>query len=406
MKRFLNRIARSIIAAADAIARLTDDQSSDAPSPRVGSVTWIRDEQSCKDKESLPTEAATQSQQNFVRSEPPISTSFPDPLRDEGFADKSKLIIQPDDTAAEPEVSPEESVISFADTTDLYESDIDLDTKCTKGPGLNEIDTEEIPNQSTDGLIAANSLPNPELQLPAHAPAASLVGENPEVASAGETRAGSQYSGFDISLSDLEEKFESTWQEDSQPPYVSTVQPESEPPAPALYEEAVEGIQRGQASHKFDLTLTDLEVRQQSTWYDSPTDAPAEKSTTSPTNVESGVNEDHKPRLDSQVTSFSQQASTQSPGIQGAANLNEAIDDYWVSRRIKLRPDGLEALQLRQSGALAWDLRWDSEDYIWALDGVGYFDNIWNFEGFFESMVGEAEDRCHEALHLSEYQDE
>lgn len=50
MKRFLNRIARSIITAADAIARLTDDQSSDAPSPRVGSVNWIRDEQSCKDK--------------------------------------------------------------------------------------------------------------------------------------------------------------------------------------------------------------------------------------------------------------------------------------------------------------------------------------------------------------------
>lgn len=154
------------------------------------------------------------------------------------------------------------SSISFADTTDLYESYIDLDTKCTKGPCLNEIDTEEIPNQSTDGLIVANSLPNPELQLSAHAPAASLVGEKPQVASAGKTRAGSQYSGFDISLSDLEEKFESTWQEDSQPPYVSTVQPESEPPAPALYEEAVEGIERGQASHEFDLTLTDLEVRQ------------------------------------------------------------------------------------------------------------------------------------------------
>jgi hypothetical protein len=337
---------------------------------------------------------------------PPISTSFPDPLRDEGFADQSKPITLPDDTAAEPEVSPEENLISFADTTDLYESDIDLDTKCTTGLCLNEIDTKESPNQSTDGLIVANSLPNPELQLPAHAPAASLVGENPQVASAGETRAGSQYSGFDISLSDLEEKFESTWQEDSQPPYVSTVQPESEPPAPALYEESVEGIERGQASHEFDLTLTDLEVRQQSTWYDSPTDAPAEKSTTSPTDVESGVNEDHKSRLDSQVTSFSQQASTQSPGIQGAANLHEAIDNYWVSRRIKLRPDGLEELQLRQSGALAWDLRWDPEDYIWALDGVGYFDNIWNFEGFFESMVGEAEDRCYEALHWSEYQDE
>lgn len=338
MKRFLNRIARSIITTADAIARLNDDQSSDAPTPRVGSVNGIRDEQSCKDKESLPTEAATQSQQNFVRSEPPISTSFPDPLRDEGFADQSKPITLPDDTAAEPEVSPEENLISFADTTDLYESDIDLDTKCTTGLGLNEIDTKESPNQSTNGLNVANSLPNPELQLSAHAPAASLVGENPQVASAGETRAGSQYSGFDRSLSDLEEKFESTWQEeDSQPPYVSTVQPESEPPAPALYEEAVERIERGQASHEFDLTLTDLEVRQQSTWYDSPTDAPAEKSTTSPTNVESGVNEDHKSRLDSQVTSFSQQASTQSPGIQGAANLHEAIDNYWVSRRIELR---------------------------------------------------------------------
>jgi hypothetical protein len=406
MKRFLNRIARSIITAADAIARLTDDQSSDAPTPRAGSVNGIRDEQSCKDKESLPTETSTQPQQDFIRSEPPISTSFPDTLRDEGFADQSQPIAQPDDSAAEPEVSPEEDWISFADPTDLFESDIYLDTKCTTGPGLNEIDAEENPLQSNDGLNVANALPNPELQLPAHAPAASLVGENHQVASAGETSAGNQYSGFDISLSDLEEKFESTWQEESRPPYVSTVQPESEPPGPELYEEAVEGIERGQASHEFDLTFTNLEVRQQSTWHDSPNDVPAEKSTASPTNIESGVKEDHKSKLDSQATSFSQQASTQSPRIQGAANLHEATDDYWVFRRIKLCPDGLEELQLRQSGALVWDLRWDPQDYIWALDGVGYFDNIWNVEGFFESMISEAEDRCYEDLYWSEYQDE
>lgn len=406
MKRFLNRIARSIITAADAIARLTADQSSDAPSPRVGSVNGIRDEQSRKKNESLRTDAATHSQQKFFRSEPPISISFPDPLRDRDLADQSPPIAQPDDTTAEPEVSPEEDWISFSDTTNLFESDIDLDTKCTTGPGLNEIDAEESPHQSTDGLFVANSLPSPELQLPADAPAASLVGENSEFASAGETRVGSQYSAFDIALSDLEEKFESTWQEDSLPPYVSTVHPESEPPAPALYEKAVEGIGRCQASQEFDLTLTDLEVRQQSTWYEFPNDASAEKSTTSPTNVESGVNKDRKSKLDYQATSSSLQASTTSPGIQSVANINEAPYDYRKFRRIYLRPDSLEELQLRQSGALAWDLRCDPEDYIWAIDGVGYFDNIWNVEGFFESMVGEAEDRYYEALYWSEYQDE
>ena len=406
MKRFLNRIARSIITAADAIARLTADQSSDAPSPRVGSINGIRDEQSRKENESLRTEAATHSQQNFFRSEPPISRSIPDPLRDGDFADQSPPIAQPDVTDAEPEVSPKEDCISFPDTTNLFESDIDLDTKCTTGPGLKELDAEETPHQSTDGLFVANSLPGPELQFPADAPAEPLVEENSQVASAGETRVGSKYSGFDIALSDLEEKFESTWQEDSLPAFASTVQPESEHPAPAIYAKSVEGIGRSQASHEFELTLTELEVRQQSTWYESPSDSPVEKSTTSPANVESGVKEDHKSQLDYQETSSSQQVSTKSAGIESVANINEAPKDYRKFRKIYLRPDSLEELQLRQSGALAWDLRCDPEDYIWAIDGVGYFDNIWNVEGFFESMVGEAEDRYYEALYWSEYQDE
>jgi hypothetical protein len=83
-------------------------------------------------------------------------------------------------------------------------------------------------------------------------------------------------------------------------------------------------------------------------------------------------------------------------------SIPKAPDDYWDFRRIKLRPDGLEELQLRQSGALAWNFHCDPEDYIWALDGVGYFDNIWNVEDFFESMVGEAEDRYYEALYWLE----
>lgn len=406
MKRFLNRIARSIITAADAIARLTADQSSDAPSPRVGSVNGIRDEQSRKEKESLPTDAATHSQQIFFPSEPPISTSFPDHPLDEDFADQSSTIPQTDDTAAKPEVLPEEDWIAFSDRTNLFESDIELDTKRTTGLGLNENDAEESPRQSTDGLICANSLLSPNLQLPGYTLPTSLVGENSQVASAGETRVGSKYTGFDIALSDLEEKFESTWQEDSLPPYVSTVQPESELPAPALYAKAVEGVGRSQASHEFELTLTDLEVRQKSTWYESPNDAPAEKSTTSPANVESGVNEDHKSKLDYQETSSSEQVSTTSAGIQSESNFNEAPYHYRKFRKIYLRPDSLEELQLRQSGALAWDLRCDPKDYIWAIDGVGFYDNIWNVEGFFESMVGEAEDRYYEALYWSEYQDE
>jgi len=118
------------------------------------------------------------------------------------------------------------------------------------------------------------------------------------------------------------------------------------------------------------------------------------------------VNEDPKSRISPQVTSFSQQASTANPGRQGERRPQEAPDDYWVFHRTQLRPDGLEELQLRDSGAQAWDLHCDHEDYIWALDGVGYFDNIWNVEGFFESMVGEAEDRYYEALYWSEYQGE
>lgn len=111
-------------------------------------------------------------------------------------------------------------------------------------------------------------------------------------------------------------------------------------------QEAVQENERGQASLEFDLTLTDLEDRQQSTWCDPSKTSPTEESTTSPNNFPPCVNEGPKSRTSPQATSFSQQASTANPGIQGASRPQEAPDDYWVFRRIKLRPDGLEELQL------------------------------------------------------------
>lgn len=403
MKNFLNRIARSIIATADVIARLTEDQPADKTWPRAGSDNGIKNEHSFEGKESLPTEVATQPKQLLVRSEPPISGPFPDPQREKASADQSQAIAQPDDSAAEPEESPEEDWISFADTIDIVESGIYLDTTCTRGSELHEVDSGESPLLSTDGLNDANVLLNPGSELPADTPAASLSGGNPQVASESETSLGRHYSGFDISLSVLEERSESTWQEDSEPPYASTVQPESELIGQALLQGAVQGIERGQASLEFDLALNDLEDRQQSTWYDPSKAAPAEESITSPTNFPPCVNEVPESRTSPQATSFSQQASTANPSIQGSRRPQETPDECWVFRRIMLHPDGLEELKLRESGALAWDLYWDHEDYIWALDGVGYFDNIWNVDGFFETMVGEAEDRYYEALYWSEY---
>jgi hypothetical protein len=403
MKRFLNRIARSIITAAGVVARLTDDQSSQTPSSSRDGANDIRDEQSFKDKDPLSTEAPTQSQQDFISSEPPRSTYLPDLLRDDGLADQSQPTRRCDDILDESEATPEEDWISFADTNKLFESNISLDTNPTTAPGLNQIHTEESPVQSNAELDVASGLLDSEPLLPIHASTASLVEEISLVASASETSVGSPYSDFDISLSDLEEKFEATWQEDAQFTYGSTIQSEFEPPGLPRYEEAVEEIERAQASHEFDLDLADLEVRQQSTWHDYPSDAAAEKPFTLPTNVESGDDKDRKSSLDSKVNSNAQLGSIYRPGIQGVASLHEPLDDHSVFRRIKLRPNGLEELKLRQSGALTWDHRWDPEDYIWALDGVGYFDNIWNVEGFFESMVGEAEDRYHEALYWSEY---
>lgn len=211
MKRFLNRIARSIITAADVIAKLTDDQPSLAPSATRDSSNDIRDGQSCQDKDSRSTEALTQSQQDFIRSEPPRFTSLPDLLRDDGFADYSQPTGRCDDILDEPEVTPEEDWISFADTNELFESNISLDTNPTTGPGLNQINTEESPVQSTAELDVASGLRDSEPLLPIHASTASLIEENSQVASASETSVGSQYSDFDISLSDLEEKFEATW---------------------------------------------------------------------------------------------------------------------------------------------------------------------------------------------------
>jgi len=405
MKGFLNRIARSIIATADVIARLTEDQPSRKTQSGAGRDNGITNEHSLEDKEPPSTEVVNQNRQGLVRSEPPTSGPFADPLREKPSADQSQTVVQPDESAAESEASPEVHWISFAETTDLFESDIYLDTTCITGPEHNEMESGERPLLSTDGLNDNNDLLNPGPELPAYTPAAALVGENPQVASEGKASLGREYSGFDISLSDLETRSESTWQEDSEPFYASTVQQESEPQGQALFQEAVQEIERAQTSLEFDLALTDLGDRQQSTW-DHPSKAsPAEESTTSLISFSPYLNEDSKSKTTPQGASFSQHASTSNSGSQGERRPQEAPDDYWEFQRIKLRPNGLVELQLRQSGILAWDLRWDPEDYIWALDGVGYFDNIWNVEGFFESMVGEAEDCFYEPLYWSEYQD-
>lgn len=390
MKRFLNSIARSIIAAADAIAKPTDDQSSLTPSPIRGSANDTGNEESSKDKDLLATDALAQSQQNCTLSGLPAYTSLLDLRRDDGFADQPQSTDRCDGILDEPELSPGEAWISFADANELSNSNITLDIDPTSDPSLNEVHTEDSPVRSTAELdIACDFFHSKPLS---------------QVASASKTSVGSQYLGFDISLSDLEEKSESTWQ-DSQPIYGSTIQSQPESPGLPRYEESVEEIERAQASHKSDLDLANLEVSQQSTWQDSPREAPADKLTTSPTNIRRDDNQNRKPRIDSQLNSTAQQGSILELGIQGAVSLHETLDDYSSFRIIKLRPDGLEELQLRQSGILAWNLRWDPEDYIWALDGVGYFDNIWNVEGFFDSMVGEAEDRCYESLYWTEYQD-
>ena len=397
MKRFLNRIARSITTVADAIARLTDDQFTESRRIKGATINDIREDPNHEDENSLLAAGTNRSQQDFIRTELATTAFLPQRLQDEGFTEQSQPIAQPDDGKGENEVSSEKYWLSFEDSSDSFQSDISLDTKHPTDPGLDEIGTDESPVQYSDWQNVANASLVSAIQLPIDNQAASPVGESPQHGYAGETSAESQYLGFDISLCDLEEKSESTWQEDPQP-YVSLVQPIAE-----RADLELECIEPGQASNEFDIAFADLAVRQQSTWHESRNETPAQKSTTPLTNIESDTSDDHKSKPISQANSSSQQGSTTSAGIQGAASLHEAPDDYWVFRRINLRPDGLEELQLRQSGALAWDFPCDPEDYIWALDGVGYFDNIWNVEGFFESMIGEAEDRYCEALYWFEY---
>lgn len=403
MKRFLNRIARSLIAAADIVVRLTDDQSSQAPSPKRGGTNGSRDEQSLKDKDSPSTETTTQSQQHLIRAESSASTSLLEFPRNKGPADPSQSIAKADDDLNEPEASPQKAHTSFADANSLFESEFPLDTNCATGSAANELHAEESFFQSTDELNIGSTLPSSEPLLPIHAPAAPLVRENPQTIPVNDRSAGSQYLCFDISLSDLEEKFESTWEAHSHPPYGTTIQRESEPPDIPLYEKTIEEIERAQAPHEFDLDLADLEVGQLNR-HDSPRISAAEKPSTSSTNIESGGNKDHKPSLEPKLSSFAQQGSIYGPNIQNTTSFHDAFDDYSGFHRIKLRPDGLEELKLRQSGALRWDTRWDPEDYIWALDGVGYFDNIWNVEGFFESMVDRVQDRRLESLYWHECQ--
>lgn len=295
----------------------------------------------------------------------------------------------------------DENWTSFDDSSDLFQSDISLETNCPAGLGLDEIDSDESPAQCSDSQTVANASLISDLHLPIDSEAASPSGDNAQVPYAVGACAQTQHLRFDISLHDLEKKSEATWQEGVKP-YFSAVQPVVEFEDLEHHEEALDGIGPGQLSHEFDIGLADLEVRQQSTWQEPQNKISTEKPTTSPTNFESSVADIYKSKLDSQADWRSQQVSTRNAGIQGAQSPPEVPDDYWEFPRIKLRPDDLLELKLRQSGSLAWGLRCDPEDYIWALDGVGYFDNIWNVEGFFESMVDEAQDRYCEAIYWSE----
>ena len=397
MKNFLNRVARSILSAADAIARLTDDQSSDSRMAKKANINEVREQPNYEDENTPSTEDVNRLQQDFICTDPSIPELLPEPL----FTENSQPITQPDDDAGEPGDLADENWISFEDSSDLVQSEISLETNCPTGLGLDEIDSDESPAQCSDCRIVANASLISDLHPPIDSEAASLSGDNTQVPYAAGACAQTQHLRFDISLHDLEKKSEATWQEEFKP-YFSAVQPVVEFEDLEHHEEVLDGVGPGQLSHEFDMGLADLEVRQQSTWYEPQNEIFTEKPTTSPTNFKSGVADIHKSKLDSQADLGSQQVSTRSAGIQGGQRLPEVPHDYWEFTRIKLRPDDLLELKLRQSGALTWGLCCDPEDYIWALDGVGYFDNIWNVEGFFESMVDEAQDRYCEAIYWSE----
>ena len=105
MKNFLNRVARSILSAADAIARLTDDQSSDSRMAKKANINEVREQPNYEDENTPSTEDVNRLQQDFICTDPSIPELLPEPL----FTENSQPITQPDDDAGEPPVSAKKS---------------------------------------------------------------------------------------------------------------------------------------------------------------------------------------------------------------------------------------------------------------------------------------------------------
>lgn len=401
MRRFLDRVARSIITAADVIARLIEDQSSDRRTTKRANTNVISDQPKCDGTDSHSKENPKQSQQASFCTDQSILAVLPGSPRDEGSTEESQPIIKSNIKAGERGVLADENWIPLKESTDSFHSDISLEANCPTGPGLDEIVADERPSQFSDRQSVTRSSPTSKSQLPVDSEtSASLVGEDRDLSASGAC-AQTQHLEFDISLRDLEEKSKSTWQEGFHA-YISPVQSQFKHEDLEHHEEVHESTGHGQDSHLFDIGLNDLEIRQQSTWHESQNSIRAEKTTPSLSNRETGLGEIHELKLDSRVESDTQYVSKRSAGIQAEESPLEVTDEYWEVPRSNLRPYGLEELQLRESGALTRSHYYDPEDYIWALDGAGYFDNIWNIEGFFESMVDEIQDRHHDALYWAE----
>lgn len=395
MKRLINRIAQSIITAADLVAKLTEHQAAPSPPERIDN------------HKSDPTKGPKQQPPEPIHQEAHIFINFSEHHCIEGQTENTHSSGNKNENKDEHQASRGDIEAPLAEKSELLKPNTSHVTDITTSPTHNDDNAEANNVQSSAIQDIESGDGNFEQLLPSHPSNGSPIQENFQVASNNKTTAGSQFTGFDISLLDLKKKSESTWQEAPQANHDSTIQSENNPPGFPLNEEPVEEIERPEEFLEFDLDLADLQFRQQSTWQRPPKEAPTEKTNTPPTKTGIDDIEEPKHRIDSRAISISQRSSTLRPSIQsGTARPHEPLDDYSPFHTIKLRPDGLQELKLRQSGTLAWDPCWDPEDYIWALDGVGYFDNIWNIEGFFESMVGEAEDRHFEALSWFEYEDD
>lgn len=80
MKNFLNRVARSILSAADAIARLTDDQSSDSRMAKKANINEVREQPNHEDENTPSTEDVNRLQHDFICTDPSIPELLPEPL--------------------------------------------------------------------------------------------------------------------------------------------------------------------------------------------------------------------------------------------------------------------------------------------------------------------------------------